>query len=248
MASVWKQALAALLLVLATVCAAQQNDVQTTAPSWSALNDTQAELLEPFADSWATLPPQVQRQLYRITLHWDRLPAQRKTAFQEQWSHWRNMNPQRKRMLYAQLRRFAQLSSEQRRRMFRQHERFLQLPAEERQALRDRFAQLTPAQRDALARQLRAGNEASAHSNNGISEQPRSDSENGQANGAHQKTLRHRFRAIARPLSRQQRQVLRSRIRAHEPDQLPALAAQLEQLGPTELVAWLEATNPDESQ
>lgn len=75
--------------------------------------------------------------------------------FNERASRWRELPPERQDELRRSYEKFRRLPTEQQQRIRQEYQRFRQLPDEERRAVKERWRQLSPAERREYRRQLR---------------------------------------------------------------------------------------------
>jgi hypothetical protein len=84
-----------------------------------------------------------------------RQSGERRRDFNARAEHWRELPPERQGELRRRYEQFRQLPPEQQTRIRQEYQRFRQLPDDERRAVKERWRQLSPAERKDYRRKLR---------------------------------------------------------------------------------------------
>src|SRR5688572_20130823 len=118
--------------------------------AWDDLSDAQQRLLAPHQQRWAELEPQRQQQIARGAERWLEMNRGDRAQAQDRFEIWRGMSDEQRAAARQRYQEFRRLPPDDRDRLIDTYRRSRIMPPERQNALRQRFRELTPEQRQTL--------------------------------------------------------------------------------------------------
>jgi hypothetical protein len=192
---------------------------------WDALTADQQRILAPFASEWDSLDDAARERLLAASERWQAADPEQRRQAAERFSRWQALEPERREELSRRYQWFKSLPPERQRELRQTMQRFRHLPPEERRRLRERFASMTPDQREAFLDGVRANRRVEGMQRFWQRFSPEE---------------RQQLQAIDRGLSEEQRMLLRHRIRSAPAQQREQLMRDWLAMSDSERLRWLQ--------
>ena len=149
-----KPAMVVMVILVALVGTAwAQSDVSGV--PWSQLGQDEQQLLQRFSGTWDQLPPERQQRLLNGARQWQNMNPQEREEAHQRFQQWQQLPPDQQQRLRERFQRFRQLPPDQREAIRNARQWFRSLPPEQRQEMRERWRNMSQAERREFRQQLR---------------------------------------------------------------------------------------------
>lgn len=198
------------------------------ASTWDSLTLDQQNILQPFSDGWDQRPPAQRQRLVAGADLWLAMPAERRRLVHQRFGRWQRMSDDQRARILERFNRFRNLPPEQQRLLRRNFQRFNALPETARRRIRQRWADMTPEQREGFLDRLKTTRSAAP-----VAATVREQMAPAQAQW---------FRRLSRQLNPEARRGLQNQLRNGNPQRWNELERRLREMSEAEREAFLTKT------
>ncbi len=142
--------IAALLLGLTLGLAHAQEPL-----SWEQLDETEQQVLKPYAERWESFSPEQQQRLQKGARRWQQMDSEERAAVRQRFERWQQMPAEQKQRIRERFKEYQALPPAQQKRIRQQMEAFRNMPEAQREELLQRWRSMSVEEREAVRAQMR---------------------------------------------------------------------------------------------